>query len=178
MRLTKFTTPAVAGPLSVIIEEHFRNSRFWLVSLEVVGKRVSHIELKVKLQTRKQFCGNHPGACALSGHDKAHKRSAHMEGADWVDFNSELNSLLDRFHVSCLVYTKPRELERKLIIRKGLFRRVRYSMEQIGNTNFNRWIADELGAYENHCGSANPPVSSFPEETPGKYVSIGYDCVG
>lgn len=178
MRLTKFTHPVIPGILLPLIEEHFQASRFNLVLAELVyTPRTVSIELKVQLQERKHFCGNHPGACALSGHDKAHRRTRFMEGADWVDFNDSVNDLLDRFHVDCEVFSKPRELTRRLIIRKGKMRRLCYGMEAIQGTRFNIWVHDEDGVYADYCGK-EAPRSEFPSNTPGHYPALDYAVVG
>lgn len=136
-----------------------------------VGHNYSAVTVsKVRLKTKKQWCGSHPAECEI-GQDKP---STMLEGADWVEFNDTLNDVLDRLNVSARVESVA------CVIRKGAERRVHYEQDwerKRPGQNF-EWlrVADDPH-YEDHRGRT-APRSSFPEGTPGIYAAIGYAVEG
>lgn len=162
------------------IANHFHNSRFKLFVSWAGGT----INLsKIRLNQSKAYCGNHAKACE-GPHNTKHAKRRFLEGADWVDFNDQVNTVLDHFpndqgglgvesYVSSVV----------CVIRIGSRRRIRYEANSHrgvpGQPNF-EWVWDKHGPedhFGNYCGKLAPP-SWFPEGTPGIYESIGYCVVG
>lgn len=153
--------------LVVAIVSHFNDSRF---SVDVSQSKGDIYLKMVRLRQTKEYCGNHPKGCEATGGPK-HKKAAFLEGADWVEFNDRLNTVLDRLHVSAVVSSSVVNL------RQGLARRIVYDAK---TRNAHAWVWDkfgEAGHYANYCGG-DAPRSSFPIGTPGIYESVGYNVVG
>lgn len=155
--------------LGAAIVEAFKGTRF---TLEVRGTPKGFDLKKVRLTSKKQYCGNHPNECVLT-HD-THRNTRFLEGADWVEFNDTLNNILDKLNASADIYSKPLEIKDKLFVRKGFERRINYDSKMVGR--FFVWDGSGTESdYENFCNKI-APKSTFPEGTPGVYGD--YNCVG
>ncbi len=124
------------------------------------GKRDGQIEIGwkecgVRLRNKKGYCGNHAGPCRLGG--GRHAKARYLEGSDWIGWNDMINDILDRLYISANVKNS------LLIIRKGRKRRLEYWSVDNGG----EWNKDELDeCYDDYCGQ-EPPITEFPEGTPG-----------
>lgn len=128
---------------------------------------------KVRLRTAKEFCGNHPAACEIG--NPTHRKGAHLEGADWVQFNDELNNILDRMNVSARVESA------LVIVRKGALRRTNYRHRYPRPGANAEWIRDSEHEFDwEDCKGIKKghPVSSFNEDTPGVYRRANHSKVG
>lgn len=117
--------------------------------------------LNVRLREKKPYCGSHPGACQIP---RKHASYRYLEGADWVEFNDLLNSVLDRDSI------KARVESTVVVLRQGYERCIEYRAQGSHGRNA-EWA--KYGIYENHCGKQSP-ASRFPIGTPGSYQAIGY----
>lgn len=126
---------------------------------------------KIRLKASKPYCGNHPGPCALSGH-RPEKKGRSLEGADWISFNEAVNSYLDTHQVEALVTSRPLELRKPLIIRKGRLRRVHYGCSYPFANGNAVWEAEGLPQDYQDCIGRIAPPSEFPEKTPGIYTGV------
>ena len=95
------------------------------------SSRYHHIRLyKIHLANRKPYCGNHPGPCAISpflprnrdGELRKLPRYRFLEWQDWLDFNTWINDVLDKYQVPATVTSLG-----SFTHRKGLQRRLHYS---------------------------------------------------
>ena len=148
-----------------IIESILEVSRFSAqLSVESTTRRQIIKIVNVRLRSSKAYCGNHPNACENGGtraEEQPHRKSKHLEGADWVEFNDLVNDILDRLHLDARFESS------QMIMRKGKERRTHYGSVRI----FNQWQWDKQGDeddFENFCGKTAPD-STFPEGTPGQY---------
>jgi hypothetical protein len=149
------------------------------------------IEIKgVRLKTRKEYCGSHPGACELAFRE--HRNTAYLEGADWVEFNDMLNNHMDKHNISCVIWSAPTERQRsqateRMRIRIGMHRRIRYDMRPNespfrGNSTWelNGNVADFCVPRFLESGLPDVPFtySEFPSGTPGIHKPLNYACIG
>lgn len=136
------------------------NSRFTVNKIEdQSNSRNNWLKLReIRLRTKKDYCGNHPGACV--GLLQRHRKGVWLEGADWVEFNDLVNDVCDRFNIYAEISTTV------CILRKGFERRVYYGMYSRGF--FTEWNRDEPGGFEDYCGKIAPD-SEYPYGTPGLY---------
>lgn len=133
-------------------------SRFTYV-IDIPKKR--HIRLiGVRLRSRKEYCGNHPGACNLP--DRKHRITPYLEGADWVEFNDLLNQALDDLEMSCRIWSIA------CVIRIGRRRRTVYDQQRGFGANDDWARYADTSEYVDYCGRDAPP-SWFPPDTPGIY---------
>jgi hypothetical protein len=95
------------------------------------GKKAGQLLVRrVRLRQPKPYCGQHPGACPADGRRRPRLRL--LEAADWIAFNDLVNSALDELGVAADVWSTPSEpldQGRRLWVRRGLCRRVRYDWE-------------------------------------------------
>lgn len=145
-----------------------KRGRF-IVSCQVVNSTVDIP--KVRLRAPKEFCGNHPAACEVG--NPHHRKGRHLEGADWVQFNDELNNILDRMNVSARVQSA------QVILRKGPVRRTHYGHRYPGQGNA-EWLkdSDREWDWEDARATRPHPISTFDEGTPGIYRRAGHAKVG
>jgi hypothetical protein len=138
-------------------------SRFWAHSIRrgQRGKREVVSLHKIRLKNAKGYCGNHPGACALTGDANPHNRRCFLEGADWVAFHDMVNDLLDAAGVSANVHT----MGRRFWIRRGWLRRRRFWGSNL-NTRAAVFDLDDPKRYVDNRRGA-PMRSEFPDGTPG-----------
>lgn len=149
------------------------------------------IEIKgVRLKTRKEYCGSHPGACELAF--SVHRVLSCLEGADWVEFNDMLNNHMDEHNISCVIWSAPKERQlsqtkERMRIRIGMHRRASYDMRPnergLGNATWelNGQVNDfMLGSVVNRPDRrlGSDAWSYFPEGTPGIHAPLKYACVG
>ncbi len=143
------------------------------LQVEQSGKQqIVKIE-QVRLRVGKEFCGNHPAACEVG--NPTHRKGAYLEGADWVQFNDELNNILDRMGVSARVESA------QVILRKGPLRRTHYGHRYPSAGRNAEWKrgSDREWDWQNHrYAKKNLPVSTFDEGTPGMYRRAGHQKVG
>lgn len=123
---------------------------------------------KIRLKASKPYCGNHPGPCALSGH-RPEKKGKFLEGSDWVEFNDCVNLYLDQHSVEALVFSRPLELRKPLIVRQGRRRRTHYGCTWPFPNGNAAWEPEgHLDQdYADYHGRMDAPRSTFPEQTPG-----------
>lgn len=90
MKITKIKHIAT-DTLAAAIINAFHDTRF----LITVFSRHDLVNIQqVRLRASKAYCGSHP--CGCEGDPKKRdKKAAHLEGADWVEFNDRLNTVLD-----------------------------------------------------------------------------------
>lgn len=152
------------------IKNWFEQSRFtFTLDFKFYPKPTIKI-LNVRLKQNKAYCGNHPNACEFTFFERKHKKSAYLEGADWVEFNDTLNDCLDANSVKADVSSSV------CVIRKDTRRRVDYDSSYVGNFfQWNKYADDEY--YQDYC-KQQAPRSSFPDGTPGIYESLNYNEVG
>jgi hypothetical protein len=137
--------------VQAVLSSFLSLSRF-TARLVVDGKRVN-LET-VRLRVGKDYCGNHPGPCKVSGRD--HRVFKYLEGLDWVSFNDMVNDALDS------IWHSGNAGSSFCSVRKTGRRRVSYYMterddwEKIGET----W------EYEDWRGQV-APASEYPSGTPG-----------
>lgn len=85
---------------------------------------------KVRLTVAKPYCGQHPGECVLGG---PKRKARFLEWEDWVAFHALVNDVLDAWKVGADVWSTPLDAldkGRKMWIRRGTARRVRYEWEE------------------------------------------------
>ncbi len=135
------------------IQAFLDKSRFTAnLTIEAVAHRAKLNFDTIRLQVKKGYCGNHAGACRLTG--KKHSRAAYLEGLDWISFNDMVNDALDS------ISHEGDALSSICVIRKGKNRRMGYY--GISGGEFYK----HGDVYENHCGK--PPVQSeYHQGTPG-----------
>lgn len=127
----------------------------------------------VRLRKAKEFCGSHPAACEVG--NPTHRKGKHLEGADWVQFNDELNNILDRLSVSARVESA------LVIVRKGDLRRTIYRHRYPQPGANAEWVKDSEHEFDwDDCKGikSGHPVSSFDEDTPGVYRRANHQRVG
>lgn len=167
MTITK-VQGASLDSLVVAIVSAFLSTRFVLdVCQSKGGIKITN----VRLRQTKPYCGNHPKGCERP-HAGKHKKASFLEGADWVEFNDRLNTVLDDLHVSAKVASSVCDL------RHGQERRVNYSAStQSGNGT---WIWDRFGKPDDYraCIGFKSSPSSFPFGTPGIYEAKDYSVEG
>lgn len=127
---------------------------------------------RVRLRAPKEFCGNHPAACEIG--NPHHRKGRYLEGADWVQFNDELNNILDRMGVSARVESV------LVILRKGSLRRTHYSHGYPSSGRNAQWKkdSDREEDWGDCMDTILRPVSTFDEGTPGVYRRAGHQKVG
>lgn len=136
-------------------------SRFRVGAIDQFQRRDQQTEIRleqIRLRQLKDYCGSHPGPCPVSilG-PRPHKRYTFLEGTDWVSFNDFINNILDRQSADADVRSS------RCWVRKGTRRRVVYQGD------FPEWAKDEdADGYTDCCGQ-RPPVTEYPEGTPGIY---------
>ncbi len=116
---------------------------------------------KVRLNQKKDYCGNHPYACPVRAVKIPHQHRTNLEGADWVAFNDMVNDVLDEIGCHANVASS------LCIIRKGAFRRTEYKGHKLGNGLDSEWDKDtEAEHYKDMRGKVSPR-SEYPKDTPG-----------
>lgn len=128
---------------------------------------------QVRLRAAKEFCGNHPAACEVGNPN--HRKGKYLEGADWVQFNDELNNILDRMNVSARVESA------QVIVRKGELRRTNYRHRYPRPGANAEWVKDSPHEFDwEDCRGIKKdhPVSEFNEGTPGVYRRANHQRVG
>lgn len=164
--------PGEASELAHQIAKLFAETRFVVpdISTKQCGPRSKYkAEVSfglVKLAKSKLYCGNHPSACELGNKDD--KKSKHLEGADWVEFDDRLNDLLDTYCISA-------DVGASVIIRKGKKRCIEY--RNGAKPLFGNYQWAKHGEYDDYCGR-KAPRSHFPEGTPGRHDQKHYSLVG
>lgn len=137
------------------------HSRFTVGSVETVRRPRKGIEVRlftIRLKTSKDYCGNHPGPCRVTG--GRHAKHKYLEGLDWVSFNDMVNDLLDRLDLEADVRSST------CWIRKGGKRRVSYGMFT-GLFGHVDWKHDgDLSEYRD-CRLKDAPQTEYPSGTPG-----------
>lgn len=160
------------------IVKHFDSSRF-NCNVEIRRKSSRRTEVhvtQVRLKDKKSWCGSHAESCDIQGmRDRQNggfikERPVNrklLEGLDWVDFNDQLNDVLDRLNFDGKVESAV------CIIRKGKQRRVQYDsvMEATPYRVEYEWAKEGYDDhYEDWCLSDDAaPASIYPEGTPGIY---------
>ncbi len=125
---------------------------------------------KVRLRISKKYCGNHPSGCEVG--NPHHRKAKFLEGADWVQFNDELNTILDRLNVGANIASA------LVIVRKGRMRRISYGHHYPNGFRRNaEWLKDEPDVWQNHC-KEKAETSDFCTRTPGRYRKAGHSVVG
>lgn len=137
---TKYDTGALAG----VVEHWLSKSRF-TASVETGKGRVKLRTIRLKIA--KPYCGNHAFLCPFDGRRK--RRATFLEGADWVDFNDQLNDLLDSLEIDAIVASSV------CTIREGRNRRVSY------DADFQTRAWYKIGPTADYCGK-RAPASNFP----------------
>lgn len=170
------------------IYSQFRESRFELeVFIKTDNRRRVTLgirQVRLKDAFKKGYCGNHAESCDIQGYinrgidgkrdgtfrpaGRRMKSSKLLEGLDWVDFNDQLNDVLDRLNI----VAKVESTYVPLLIRDGARRRICYDseMRDTGALVEYEWVA--VGAhcdYEDYRGRIAPP-SEYPIGTPGLYT--------
>jgi len=143
------------------VDYHFNNNSRFTCDVEPIGYNSRFKVRNVRLRESKIYCGSHPYACDIAGG----RRGKYLEGADWVDFNDQLNDVLDDLEVSAWVRSSVCE------IRFDRRRRVAYD-GYLANPYRNEYQWDKKGEvndYEDWCGKIAPD-SLYPEGTPGEYT--------
>lgn len=79
---------------------------------------------RVRLTTKKPYCGNHPGECPVSSKPKP--VSSRLEWEDWVAFHGIVNRVLNRFKASANVWSLPHDVKGRMWIRMGTKPRLHY----------------------------------------------------
>lgn len=165
MRITQIKNCMSTSMLAATVQDAISESRF---TANVTCTNRSIRIMDVRLRAKKLYCGNHPAACENTG--AKHKKLNYLEGADWVEFNDMVNTLLDIRKIGANVFTAV------CVIRKGDFRRVNYGMDNTGRiAQWNK--AGGAGDYVNYT-QWKAPASEFPIGTPGVYQAIGYNTIG
>lgn len=154
------------------IEDMLGNSRF-TATVEHRPRNTLAI-VNVRLNLKKDYCGNHPKACEPRAGKHNHKKGAWLEGADWVEFNDLLNDVLDSLDAEAYIHSSV------VIVRKGALRRVEYdATTQFSNRT---WAWDKDGPEDHYADwrGGVAPSSTFPNGTPGIYTRnrVEYFCVG
>lgn len=138
------------------------NSRFTVNKIEdQSNSRNNWLKLReIRLRTRKDYCGNHPGACV--GLLQRHRKGVWLEGADWVSINTLVNDVCDEFNVIANISTTVCK------IRKGNLRRMHYGGHTLGF--FQEWNMDEdAHKWEDWMGRIAPdPTWTY--GTPGLFT--------
>lgn len=132
-------------------------------------KEIVNIQ-QVRLRAQKEFCGNHPAACERG--NPTHRKGRYLEGADWVQFNDELNNILDRLNVSARVQSA------QVILRKGALRRTHYGHRYARPGQNAEWLLDSDREFDwEDCRGIKKqhPVSTFNEGTPGMYRKANHN---
>jgi len=177
MKLQKIKQPWTAPAVRLILETAVEASRF---TANITENHDGSLKIKmIRLRTRKGYCGNHPNECVINPFigEQKHKVCRFLEGADWVEFNDMMNDALDRHAISCVIFSRPLEIKKKLMVRKGVMRRTAYNSEPFfrgGMLRGHTWIGDEPGVWADCTGQA-PVVAEFPEGTPGIHATAGYN---
>jgi hypothetical protein len=168
MNITKIKGADTSTIVSAIAVA-FSQTRFTL-NIDESGRGIKI--LNVRLTEKKPYCGNHAKACERP-HVGKHKKAQYLEGADWVEFNDRLNSVLDELNVSARVDSGTCNL------RKGTERRISYQADTFagGAWQWNKFGRDdEYADYTGH--KVLTPISKFPMGTPGIYEAAGYNVEG
>jgi hypothetical protein len=109
----------------------------------------------IRLRQTKDYRGNHPGPCQVSG--RRHKKTAYLEGMDWVAFNDMVNDALDSIHHDGIAGSV-------VNIRQGKKRRTYYGMTTGPHVD---WLPQgDCLDYADYCGQ-QAPRSELPNGTPG-----------
>jgi len=149
--------------VQMLLYLRLNKSRFWVHEMRRFprGKRSVVSLHKIRLKHSKGYCGNHPGACALTGDAAPHRRGNWLEGADWVAFHDMVNDMLDAAKVQANVHSAGR----RFWIRRGNQRRVRFWGRNL-LTRAAEFFPDEPDSYVVNVGGSGLR-SVFPPGTPG-----------
>jgi len=149
------------------LQSFVRRSRFTF-DLVDAGERLLRI-YKVRLRTRRYYCGNHPNVCNVDNGRK-HPKALFLEGADWVDFNDRLNDILDKAGIECKITS----MWSRWIIRNWDVRRWVYPSVPPRNefSNYEWDLRNDEDLFTK--GSGKPEVSDFPYGTPGIHTRAKY----
>jgi len=168
-KIEKFHPATIAYELGKVIAE----SRF----KAVIDHEDNSVNIgKVRLKSSKEYCGNHAKACENIG--KIDRKSAFLEGADWVEFNDLVNHTLDSHQIAAFVASAKGA---GCIIRKGKKRRIRYDADTfIGEPGRGewRWNYDAPDNHFRNCFKKLDQISKFPKGTPGIYTPTNYFTIG
>jgi len=87
---------------------------------------------RVRLSSKKPYCGNHPGNCLVHPIFGATKKKnmTLLEWDDWVAFHGIVNDVLDELELDADVWSKPLDVKGIMWIRKGHKRRIRYDYDE------------------------------------------------
>ena len=153
------TTDLIAGAMRSALS----TSRF---TAEVIQKR-SSVEIRtVRLNYRKDYCGNHPLPCPVRpGKHRKHPVNTFLEGADWVGFNDMVNDVLDTLGCVCNCASS------HVVIRKDGKRCVEYDSQPLSNGIDNEWRRDS-GQFKSYI-SQQAPRAKYPAGTPGFAAAVG-----
>lgn len=77
---------------------------------------------RIRLNTPKSYCGQHPGPCVANGRKKMKAR--YLEWNEWIMFHDLINGLLE--HEEADVYSTPMECKGRMWIRRGRHPRRRW----------------------------------------------------
>ncbi len=140
---------------------YLERSRFTVGGVETVERPRKGVEVRlcsIRLKSKKDYCGNHPGPCRLTG--RRHVRRHFLEGLDWCSFNDMVNDLLDGLGVEADVRSSTCR------VRKGGKRRISYGMV-VGVFGHAGWAPDgEVTEYLD-CRQYEAPETEYPAGTPG-----------
>lgn len=180
----KHTENEGINPYDVVdaLNLHFADTRFKVnVELRQNNSRSAWIHLtgvRLKPEHKKSWCGNHAESCSIQGIRKGDgtflpagremKSSALLEGLDWVDFNDQVNDVLDKLNANA----EGRSTYAPVLWRNGKRRRIRYTSNKLENLYRVEYEWEEVGDwddYEDWCGREGAPASEYPHGTPGIY---------
>jgi hypothetical protein len=88
---------------------------------------------RIRLITKKSYCGNHPGPCDAINRGRK-MNATYLEWDDWVAFHSIVNGALDSLQVEADVWTLPLDVSGKFFIRRGMKARVKFDYDTEYNT--------------------------------------------
>lgn len=107
----------------------------------------------IRLIVPKPYCGNHPGPCLVK---QKKRRLNFLEWNDWLDFNNQINDVLDAENIAAKVASLG-----TFIHRKGLQRRTHYSWFLKGKFPFSHcegyFPFESTCLIPNECQEASEP---------------------
>ena len=83
---------------------------------------------KVRLKTKKPYCGQHPGPCVVDGRRKP--KASYLEWDDWIEFHGIVNTLLTEAGFAADVWSSPFDVKGLFWIRKDNKPRVKFDWEE------------------------------------------------